>query len=183
MRTRDLTTQTGTLDGFLRIPDIECAWRKKQMKNILLFGILTGILLLSGPARFDASQAASDGGRTLTGKWIVEADFYGTPLYFQMELNEESGKLSGKFGGRKLEGTVAGIPSILWRKTSRAERRSARRWCRAGGLPGPLYLRMPTTLRTRGRIRLRQAFRRRGERERLSGMSSHRPRFIDNFRR
>src|SRR2546429_3529514 len=78
------------------------------MKNILLFGILTGILLLSGPARFDASQAASDGGRTLTGKWIVEADFYGTPLYFQMELNEESGKLSGKFGGRKLEGTVAG---------------------------------------------------------------------------
>src|SRR5438477_3628217 len=108
MRTRDLTTQTGTLDGFLRIPDIECAWRKKQMKNILLFGILTGILLLSGPARFDASQAASDGGRTLTGKWIVEADFYGTPLYFQMELNEESGKLSGKFGGRKLEGTVAG---------------------------------------------------------------------------
>jgi len=78
------------------------------MKNILLFGILTGILLLSGPARFDASQAASDWGRTLTGKWIVEADFYGTPLYFQMELNEESGKLSGKFGGRKLEGTVAG---------------------------------------------------------------------------
>jgi len=68
----------------------------------------------------------SGGGQVLTGKWSVKADFYGTPLYFQMELNEKSGKLSGirrRQAGRDRYGEFR---SILWRKTTRAGRRSAR---------------------------------------------------------
>lgn len=44
----------------------------------------------------------------LTGKWFVTADFYGTPINFPMELNQQGDKLTGKFGGDKLEGTVSG---------------------------------------------------------------------------
>src|ERR1043166_10205601 len=44
----------------------------------------------------------------LTGRWIVTADFYGTPLTAQMELDQQGDKLTGKFGGDKLEGTVKG---------------------------------------------------------------------------
>jgi amidase len=43
-----------------------------------------------------------------SGRWIVKADFYGTPLYFRMELNRQGDQLTGNFGGDKLEGTVKG---------------------------------------------------------------------------
>ena len=39
---------------------------------------------------------------------MVKADFYGTPLYFRMELNRQGDQLTGTFGGDKLEGTVNG---------------------------------------------------------------------------
>jgi amidase len=44
----------------------------------------------------------------LTGRWFVNADFYGTPLYFRMELTQQGDKLTGNFDGDKLEGTVNG---------------------------------------------------------------------------
>src|SRR5215471_9075488 len=45
---------------------------------------------------------------SLTGKWIVSADFYGTSLFLTMELEQQGGKLTGKFDGDKLEGTLTG---------------------------------------------------------------------------
>lgn len=71
----------------------------------LLFAV--GVMLAgSNPAAAQQTAAgASDG---LTGRWIVKADFYGTPLYFRMELKDEGGKLAGKFWGDKLDGTVTG---------------------------------------------------------------------------
>jgi acetamidase/formamidase len=45
---------------------------------------------------------------TLTGKWFATADFYGTPINYQMELDQQGEKLTGNFGGDKLEGTVNG---------------------------------------------------------------------------
>ena len=44
----------------------------------------------------------------LTGRWFVSADFYGTPIYFRMELTQQGDKLTGNFDGDKLEGTVSG---------------------------------------------------------------------------
>ncbi|HKW65465.1 MAG TPA: acetamidase/formamidase family protein [Candidatus Acidoferrum sp.] len=44
----------------------------------------------------------------MSGRWIVNADVYGTPIYYQLHLKEEAGKLTGDFSGDKLEGTVTG---------------------------------------------------------------------------
>ena len=45
---------------------------------------------------------------TLTGKWFTTTDFYGTPINYSMELNQDGDKFTGKFGGDKLEGTLNG---------------------------------------------------------------------------
>jgi amidase len=77
------------------------------LKTLFLSVLVLGILLAREPHAV-ATQGTAGAGAGLTGKWSVKADFYGTPLYFQMELKEEAGKLTGKFGGDKLEGTVSG---------------------------------------------------------------------------
>jgi hypothetical protein len=59
-------------------------------------------LLLLIPALI-AAQSSS-----LTGRWFATADFYGTTLNFSMELSQQENKLTGKFDGDKLEGTLTG---------------------------------------------------------------------------
>ena len=44
----------------------------------------------------------------LSGRWFAVADFYGTPINFPMELNQQGDKLTGNFAGDKLEGTLTG---------------------------------------------------------------------------
>jgi amidase len=44
----------------------------------------------------------------VSGKWLVTADFYGTPLYFRLELKQSGEKLQGDFDGDVLEGTLRG---------------------------------------------------------------------------
>ena len=44
----------------------------------------------------------------LAGSWLLTADYYGTPTYMRLELEQQGEKLTGKFGSRKLEGTVSG---------------------------------------------------------------------------
>jgi acetamidase/formamidase len=39
---------------------------------------------------------------------VVSADFYGTDLFFRLDLQQQGDKLTGEFGGDKLEGTVSG---------------------------------------------------------------------------
>ena len=45
---------------------------------------------------------------TLTGRWIATADFYGAPRYMRLDLEQQGEKLTGKFSGDKLEGTLTG---------------------------------------------------------------------------
>src|ERR1700722_525090 len=78
------------------------------MRNGFLAWIMCGILLVCGAGGARAGQASGVTGSELSGKWTVNADFWGTPLYFEMELKDEGGKLTGKFSGDKLEGTVSG---------------------------------------------------------------------------
>jgi len=66
------------------------------MRRLLAFLFLASVFLIAQPQN------------SLTGRWIVTIDFYGTPQIGQMELNQQSDKLTGKFGGDKLEGTVKG---------------------------------------------------------------------------
>jgi amidase len=60
-------------------------------------------LLLLAPSLLHAQQQSA-----LTGRWIFNADFYGTPLIFQLELQQQGDKITGNFGGDKLEGTITG---------------------------------------------------------------------------
>ena len=60
------------------------------------------LLLLLVPACLPAQTPV------LTGKWFANADFYGTPINFSMELKQEGNKFTGTFGGDKLEGTLNG---------------------------------------------------------------------------
>jgi len=45
---------------------------------------------------------------SLTGKWTATVDFFGLPLYWQMELHQQDDKLTVKFSGDKGEGTTSG---------------------------------------------------------------------------
>ena len=42
----------------------------------------------------------------VSGRWIVNTDFFGSTIYFRMELKQDSEKLTGNFDGDKLEGTL-----------------------------------------------------------------------------
>lgn len=65
--------------------------------------VLTGVGAIECGA-----QAASGAGDSLTGKWRVTAEFYGTPTYGGLQLEQAGDKLTGNFHGDKLEGTVDG---------------------------------------------------------------------------
>jgi amidase len=78
------------------------------MRNGLRAGLVCGLLLWCGASCVRAGQNAASTAAGMTGNWAVKADFWGTPLYFRLELKEDSGKLSGKFGGDALEGSVSG---------------------------------------------------------------------------
>jgi len=45
---------------------------------------------------------------SVAGRWFATAGFYGTPINFTMELNQQDEKLTGNFDGDKLEGTLNG---------------------------------------------------------------------------
>src|SRR5258708_16689793 len=72
-------------------------------KVLLLLLFVPGVL----PARSaqDTAQPANTG---VSGRWVVNTDFYGSTIYFRMELKQEGEKLSGDFDGDKLEGTLKG---------------------------------------------------------------------------
>lgn len=53
-----------------------------------------------------ASQAEEQ--PRLTGRWVVSADIYGTPVYLRLELNQQGEQLTGASNGDKLEGAVHG---------------------------------------------------------------------------
>jgi acetamidase/formamidase len=55
----------------------------------------------------EGEQAQPTSG-SLSGRWVVTADFNGTPLYMLLELQQAGDKLTGKFGRDKLEGSVDG---------------------------------------------------------------------------
>lgn len=70
--------------------------------------VFFGIVSANGSHAADAQDAARASNAGVSGRWIVNADLYGTAVFYQMHLKEESGKLIGDFAGDKLEGTVTG---------------------------------------------------------------------------
>lgn len=79
------------------------------MRNIVLLGLACGILFFGSEDSASAQrQPTVDIAGNLTGKWSVNMDFWGTPVLVGMELKEENGKLTGKFAGDSLEGSITG---------------------------------------------------------------------------
>jgi acetamidase/formamidase len=72
-------------------------------KVLFLLLFVPGVLPAQG-----AQEPARPANTGVTGRWMVNADFYGATIYFQMELKQEGEKLSGNFDGDKLEGTLKG---------------------------------------------------------------------------
>ena len=82
---------------------------RKRYLGLFRF-VMTGwgaVLCFAVPARVADGQTAKAAVR-VAGRWMVTADFTGTPIYFQLELTQEGEKLDGKFGGDKLEGSLKG---------------------------------------------------------------------------
>jgi amidase len=71
------------------------------------FPLFLLLCLVIGESSAAQKAAAADAG-TAAGHWIVTADFTGTPFYFVLELEQQANKLTGNFGGDKLEGSVDG---------------------------------------------------------------------------
>src|SRR5579863_829687 len=79
------------------------------MRKILVVSCLAwGLLLSQGALSKAAQKAERAGGTDISGRWLIVADFYGTPLNLSMELTQQGDKLTGTFDGDKLEGTVSG---------------------------------------------------------------------------
>ncbi len=45
--------------------------------------------------------------QSLTGRWIVTEDFFGTPRYLRLQVEQQGAKLNGDLSGDKLEGDVS----------------------------------------------------------------------------
>ena len=69
----------------------------------VFFLVFSGLVSANRSHAVDAQEVARSSNAAVSGRWIVSADFYGTPLFYQMHLKEEAGKLMGDFGGDKLE--------------------------------------------------------------------------------
>jgi len=72
-------------------------------KVLFLLMLVPGIL-----AAREAQEAARPAGGSVSGRWVVNTDFYGSTIYFRMELKQEGEKLAGDFDGDKLEGSLKG---------------------------------------------------------------------------
>jgi len=74
------------------------------MRKLLFLLLLVPGVLLARRAQEVAGPAKTG----VSGRWVVNTDFYGSTIYFRMELKQEGEKLSGDFDGDKLEGTLKG---------------------------------------------------------------------------
>ena len=61
------------------------------------------LLLVPGVLLAQSAQEAARPASGVSGRWVVNTDFFGTTIYFRMELKQEGEKLSGNFDGDKLE--------------------------------------------------------------------------------
>jgi amidase len=73
-----------------------------------LLSTLAVMIFNAGFRANDAAQVAKTTDSGIAGRWIVSADFHGTPLLFTLELKQDGETLTGNFDGDKLEGTLQG---------------------------------------------------------------------------
>lgn len=79
------------------------------MRKILSLILLSvSLLFVRAIAAQDVAKADTAATGALSGRWIVNADFFGSPIYFGLLLEQHGENLTGNFDGDKLEGSVSG---------------------------------------------------------------------------
>src|SRR5713101_3203209 len=79
------------------------------MRKILSLILLSvSLLFVRAIAAQDAAKPNTTATGALSGRWLVNADFFGSPIYFGLLLEQQGKKLTGNFDGDKLEGSVSG---------------------------------------------------------------------------
>jgi amidase len=53
---------------------------------------------------------------SMAGRWLVSTDYFGTPLYYRLNLEQNGNKLTGTYRGYKFEGTANGSAFHLFAK-------------------------------------------------------------------
>jgi amidase len=85
-----------------------------------------------------APRAHADPPASLTGRWIVTADRWGTPEYFLLELTQQGETLTGNFSGDKLEGSARGGAVQFLARDSEGGSEQASATLAGGNLTGTL---------------------------------------------
>jgi amidase len=75
---------------------------------------------------------------SLTGRWVVTTDFYGTTRYARLELTQQADKLTGKFNGDPLEGTLSGSAVHFLAKDTEGDTNEATATLKDGTLSGTI---------------------------------------------
>src|SRR5260221_9424057 len=75
------------------------------MNRTLVFVWITPLLTLSALA---SAARSEDQAASLTGRWVLTADFYGTVRYLRLQLQQQDLRLTGSWNGSDLEGSVDG---------------------------------------------------------------------------
>jgi hypothetical protein len=65
------------------------------------------LLFVRAIAAQDVAKADTAATGALSGRWIVNADFFGSPIYFGLLLEQQCENLTGNFDGHKLDGSAA----------------------------------------------------------------------------
>src|ERR1043166_4856310 len=85
-----------------------------------------------------APRAHADPPASLTGRWIVTTDLWGTPLYYVVELTQQGETLAGNFSGDKLEGSVRGTTVEFLAKDTDGGSEQARATLAGGTMTGTI---------------------------------------------
>jgi amidase len=75
---------------------------------IQIFRRVLALLVFLAPALLFCQPQNAQPQNSLTGHWIFSADYYGTPLNYKLELEQQGDKLTGNLSGDKLEGALTG---------------------------------------------------------------------------
>jgi hypothetical protein len=81
---------------------------KFRFSLLLASASLSFLCFACGTSAQDAAKADTAATGGLSGRWVANVDFFGSPIYFGLLLEQQDEKLTGNFAGDKLEGTASG---------------------------------------------------------------------------
>src|ERR1700731_4877738 len=93
------------MPNFWSVPSSRISGFRRDLMRKLAFLLLLFPWVLLAQNEKTPAQSTGSG---ISGRWVVVADFYGSPIYFSLTFSQQGDKLTGDFDGDKLEGTLSG---------------------------------------------------------------------------